>query len=593
MSRPMLFGKYCLLERLSVGGMAEVFRAKPLNSPSTDRFLALKRILPHLAEDEEFIKMFVDEAKLCVHLRHPNIVHIFELGKFQSSSYILMEYIPGQDLLALQKRLRQRRLIMSVAQACYVVMELAKGLDYAHKATDDYGRPLNIIHRDVSPQNVLISYGGQVKLIDFGVAKAAVQSTKTQVGVLKGKFGYMSPEQIRGEAIDQRSDIFAAGTVLWELLTNRRLFTGDNEFEIFQKVRDANVDPPSAKNPQIPPEVDRIVMKALTAHPEQRYSYCADLARDLGQFLTSIEPLYTQRHLSDWMARFFEEEFASEQQKIQEFRRIVTADDVRGIYFGAPGGANPGMAPAQQMGAPQPQEETAEATQIWDVDEAPGDGEDIEAFAANHTVVQAGGFDLDDFLQLSEDDLIEVSDHGANDNATMELARLDPAKLRQSVASTPERRDGARAATLDAGGTNPRIIVSEQDIIDATRKRNLRAGLAFVAVLACVGLLFATIVIYVVGDKGGEEKAPETTPDDKVAVKQAPGTIVVTARPVEEVEVFVDGKLRAESTPFTLDDLEPGEHVIEVRHADYETFSTRVDVRSNGFVPIDAELEKK
>jgi serine/threonine protein kinase len=310
----MLFGKYCLLERLSVGGMAEVFRAKPLNSPSTDRFLALKRILPHLAEDEEFIKMFVDEAKLCVHLRHPNIVHIFELGKFQSSSYILMEYIPGQDLLALQKRLRQRRLIMSVAQACYVVMELAKGLDYAHKATDDYGRPLNIIHRDVSPQNVLISYGGQVKLIDFGVAKAAVQSTKTQVGVLKGKFGYMSPEQIRGEAIDQRSDIFAAGTVLWELLTNRRLFTGDNEFEIFQKVRDANVDPPSAKNPQIPPEVDRIVMKALTAHPEQRYSYCADLARDLGQFLTSIEPLYTQRHLSDWMARFFEEEFASEQQ---------------------------------------------------------------------------------------------------------------------------------------------------------------------------------------------------------------------------------------------------------------------------------------
>lgn len=595
MSRPMLFGKYCLLERLSVGGMAEVFRAKPLNSPSTDRFLALKRILPHLAEDEEFIKMFVDEAKLCVHLRHPNIVHIFELGKFQSSSYILMEYIPGQDLLALQKRLRQRRLIMSVAQACYVVMELAKGLDYAHKATDDYGRPLNIIHRDVSPQNVLISYGGQVKLIDFGVAKAAVQSTKTQVGVLKGKFGYMSPEQIRGEAIDQRSDIFAAGTVLWELLTNRRLFTGDNEFEIFQKVRDADVDPPSAKNPQIPPEVDRIVMKALTAHPEQRYTYCADLARDLGQFLTSIEPLYTQRHLSDWMARFFEEEFSSEQKKIQEFRRIITADDVRGFYFGAPAGAaGPGSAPQAmpQQQQQQPQE-SAEATQIWDVDEAPEDGEDIEAFAANHTVVQAGGFDLDDFLQLSEDDLIEVSDQEQDDNATMELARLDPAKLRQSVASTPERRENVRAATLDQGGTNPRIAVSQQDILDATRKRNLRAGLALVAVLACVGLLFATIVVYVTGDKGGEEQAPEPKPDDKVAVKQAPGTVVVTVRPEEDVEVFVDGKLRAESTPCTLDDLEPGEHLIEVRHEDFETFSTRVDVRSNGFVPIDAELEKK
>ena len=271
-SRPMLFGKYCLLERISVGGMAEVFRAKPLNVPgTTERYLALKRILPHLAEDEEFLKMFIDEAKLCVHLRHPNIVHIYELGRFQSSSYILMEYIPGQDLLALQKRLRKRRLIMSVTQACYIAMELAKGLDYAHKATDDYGRPLGIIHRDISPQNVLINYSGGVKLIDFGVAKADIQSTKTQAGVLKGKFGYMSPEQIRGEgAIDHRSDIFAVGTVLWELLTNRRLFTGDNEFEVFQKVRDARVDPPSTKNPQVPPEVDRIVMRSLTQDPNNR-----------------------------------------------------------------------------------------------------------------------------------------------------------------------------------------------------------------------------------------------------------------------------------------------------------------------------------
>ena len=599
MSRPMLFGKYCLLERLSVGGMAEVFRAKPLNSPSTDRFLALKRILPHLAEDEEFIKMFVDEAKLCVHLRHPNIVHIFELGKFQSSSYILMEYIPGQDLLALQKRLRQRRLIMSVAQACYVVMELAKGLDYAHKATDDYGRPLNIIHRDVSPQNVLVSYGGQVKLIDFGVAKAAVQSTKTQVGVLKGKFGYMSPEQIRGEAIDQRSDIFAAGTVLWELLTNRRLFTGDNEFEIFQKVRDANVDPPSAKNPQIPPEVVRIVMKALTAQPDDRYTYCADLARDLGQFLTSIEPLYTQRHLSEWMARFFEEEFTSEQQKIQEFRRIVTADDVRGLYFGgaAPGAVAPGMQnpagggiapPPQQQ--PQPQE-GGEATQIWDVDEAPQEGEDIEAFAANHTVVQAGGFDIDDFLQLSDDELVDITDEAGGDNQTMELARLDPAKLRQSVASTPERREGVRATRAHAGGTNPHIV-SQQDLIEATRKRNIRAGLAAVAVLACFGLLIATFVVYMVGP-GEDEKAPETSPDEKVVVKQVPGTIVVTARPIEEVGVYIDGKKVSESTPFTIKDLEPGEHQIELRHDDYKTFSKNVEVRSNGFVPIDVELEKK
>ena len=558
MSRPLLFGKYCLLERLSVGGMAEVFRARPINSPDTTRYLALKRILPHLAEDEEFIKMFVDEAKLCVHLRHPNIVHIFELGRFQSSSYILMEFIPGKDLLALQKRLRKRRLIMSVAQACYVCMELCKGLDYAHKATDDYGRPLNIIHRDVSPQNVLINYNGSVKLIDFGVAKAAVQSTKTQVGVLKGKFGYMSPEQIRGEAIDQRSDIFAVGTLLWELLTNRRLFTGDNEFEIFQKVRDAQVDPPSTKNPQVPPEVDRIVMKALSGDPNTRYTWAADVARDLGQFLTSIQPLYTQQHLSDWMARFFEEELAEEQGKVDRFREIRTADDVFAFYQAAP------------TSAEQREYEAAESTQVWDQDVAPTQGEDIEQFAANHTVVQAGGFDLDEFISLQDDDIVELDAPPVSaDRETVELDAVNRAALRHSVAHTK----------LDSGNTNPGLQSPTRVIADATRRRNMRAGLALVAVLACAVLAISTLLLWL----GGGEESQATTV----------GSVLVTGNPASGVQVFIDEQHKGTGLPLKVDALEPGAHVVELRRDGFHTFSTSVQVRPGSFVPVEAELVKK
>ncbi|MEM1347383.1 MAG: serine/threonine-protein kinase [Myxococcota bacterium] len=384
--RPTLFGQYCLLERISVGGMAEVFRARPFHAPDADKYLALKRILPHLAEDEDCLKMFEDEAKLGVHLRHPNVVRVFELGRFQSSPYILMEFISGQDLLALQKRLRREGLIMSVAQACYIVKELAKGLDYAHKAVDDKGQPLHVIHRDVSPQNIFIAYHGAVKLIDFGVAKASVQSTKTRVGVLKGKFGYMSPEQIRGEQIDHRSDIFACGTVLWELLTNRRLFTGESELEVFHKVKEARVERPSQKNVEVPDCVDEIVMKALSPQPPSRYQTCGELVRDLQAFLSSTCPLYTQAHLLQWMRRFFGEELEEVELKVERFRQIRTPEDVRRAVFSGAGVSDPSADGAAEG-----------ATRIWDAEIEPEQDQDLDAFIAQHTVVQAGGFDLEEF----------------------------------------------------------------------------------------------------------------------------------------------------------------------------------------------------
>ncbi len=386
LDRPLLFGKYCLLERISVGGMAEVFRAKPLDAPDPDRYFALKRILPHLAEDLEFIKMFADEARLTVQLRHPNIVHIYELGQFQSSHYIVMEFIAGKDLLAFQKLVRRQQELLDVDMACHIMLEVAKGLDHAHRKSDRDGNPLGIIHRDISPQNVLVSWDGRVRVIDFGIAKAASQSTKTQAGVLKGKFGYLSPEQVRAKPIDRRSDIFAMGTLFWELLTNQRLFNASNQYETLTLIGEPDVKPPSTVNGAISAEVDAIAMKALQADPEDRFQWASEFGDALQSYLMSQKPPYHRSQLTTWLRSAFEEEFEEEKEKRKRFREINSADDVRALFDESHG-----------KGGEDEDEGVEDATQIWDVDEAPDSDVDLDAFVSNHTVVQAGGLELSDY----------------------------------------------------------------------------------------------------------------------------------------------------------------------------------------------------
>jgi hypothetical protein len=600
-NQPTIFGNYLLLERVSVGGMAEVFRARPQGAPDADRYLALKRILPHLAEDDEFIKMFVDEAKLCVHLRNPNIVHIFELGQVNDAYYILMEYISGQDLLALQKRLRRERLIMSVAQACYIIMELAKGLDYAHKSRDEHGRPLRIIHRDISPQNVLVTYSGSVKLIDFGVAKAAVQSTRTQVGVLKGKFGYMSPEQIRGESIDHRSDIFSVGVVLWELLTNRRLFHGDNEFEIFQKVRDAQVEPPSLRNPQIPAEVDRIVMRALSADPNTRYQWCEELAADLDRFLNGLKPVYGQRHMSEWMGRFFSEELIEERQKRESFKAFRTAQDVQQQ-----------LQQAGRLPAPDGEEVLGEATRVWSGDAASlrRSGE-LAAVAqqgfeeaGGHTVVAAGGFSLDEFLSLQDGDLLELDDadlidedDGVDDTPPDAFEPLDLSELVElaggpSAAEAPasrtlERLEDSFAAHALRTITQPRAAAPPSSSAPVRIKgpppSPARKAGAAVAVVLFVGLLAGVIVM------ATREPAAPAAPVAEPAA--ALGSLVIAVTPSDGLEIMVDGVKRGEEAPVSVKELEAGPHMVVIRREGYVAVERLVEVPAGGFVPLEIALE--
>ena len=319
---PRLFGKYYLLELINVGGMAEVFKAKMFGVEGFEKIVAIKRILPEVAEDADFIKMFIDEAKIAVKLQHPNVVQIFELGKIDGSYFIAMELINGKDIKTIRKRLKRVDLLMPVEQSAYIISQVCEGLDYAHRKTDEKMNPLNIVHRDISPQNMIVSYEGTVKLIDFGIAKAKSKSTKTQVGMLKGKFSYMSPEQVSGQPIDRRSDIFSLGVVFFEMLTGKRLFLGKNDVETLEKIRKAEVLPPSVFNSAVPPELDRIVMKALAKDREERYQWASEFAEDLKKFSYSSGKIFTRQDMMNFMSEFFADELEEETAKLEEYQKI-------------------------------------------------------------------------------------------------------------------------------------------------------------------------------------------------------------------------------------------------------------------------------
>src|SRR5256885_1638865 len=297
--QPIPFGKYLLLDRINIGGMAEVWRGKTFGAGGFERLVAIKRILPNIAEDEEFISMFIDEAKITVQLNHANIAQVYELNHISNSYFIAMEYIPGKDMRAIFDRCRKKGEPAPIPLTCYVVGKCCEGLDYAHRKNVN-GRDMNIVHRDVSPQNVLISYEGEVKVIDFGIAKAIGKATKTQAGILKGKFGYMSPEQIRGLPLDRRSDVFALGVCLYEMLTGERLFIGDSDFSVLEKVRKAEVLPPSTYNRRIPEVLEKIVLKALAKEVEDRYQYASEVGDDLQRFLTS-DSIFSRKDLMQYM----------------------------------------------------------------------------------------------------------------------------------------------------------------------------------------------------------------------------------------------------------------------------------------------------
>ena len=290
-SGPDRFGQYELLERIASGGMAELFRARRTGVEGFQKIVAIKKILPHIADNDEFITMFADEAKVAAQLNHPNIVHIYDLGKIEAGGYfIAMEYVEGMDLRTILRSGRELDRPIPVALAVYVASKVASALDYAHRRRDARGEEMRIVHRDVSPQNILISYEGEIKLCDFGIAKADRKVSQTESGSLKGKLQYMSPEQAWGKSIDHRSDLFSLGCVLHEMLTGERLFRGDSDLTVLELVRKAEVKPPSEWNADVPAALDDVVAKALAREPDDRYATGSEMLRDLESVLYSYTP---------------------------------------------------------------------------------------------------------------------------------------------------------------------------------------------------------------------------------------------------------------------------------------------------------------
>jgi serine/threonine protein kinase len=302
LSEPIQFGKYTLFERIGRGGMADVYKGRVSGPQGFERVFVVKRILPHLSDDPTFIKMFVEEAKLSARLAHPNIVQIFELGAVEGEYFISMEYIRGHDLAETMRAIWKTMGPPRPELVAYIGREACRALSYAHSLADERGRALGMIHRDVSPSNIMISYEGAVKLLDFGIAKALGEAQdQTKSGTMKGKYAYMAPEQTEGDDVDHRIDIFSCGIVLHEVLTGRRLFKGTNDVLTIERVRRCEVPPPSQQNPMVPPELDAIVLKALARDRDARFATAADMADALDDVVHSarFQPTHLAQLLHD------------------------------------------------------------------------------------------------------------------------------------------------------------------------------------------------------------------------------------------------------------------------------------------------------
>ncbi len=301
-------GRYRLFDRLAVGGMAELFLGFTQSMHGFEKMVVLKRILPQFAENPDFVRMFLDEARLAATLDHPNIAHVYDIGEHDGSYFFSMEYVHGQSLLRVMRAVTKARRPLPLEHSLNVIIGTCSGLHYAHEKVGLDGTPLGIVHRDVSPPNLILTYDGTVKVVDFGIAKAATAKSNTAVGTLKGKIPYMAPEQCRSEPLDRRSDIFSIGIILYELTVGRRLFQAETEIAIIQTITSGGFPPPTSVHPSYPGELEAIVMRALQLNPDARYSTARDLQIDLEEFAREYKLSISSARLASFMEELFDED---------------------------------------------------------------------------------------------------------------------------------------------------------------------------------------------------------------------------------------------------------------------------------------------
>lgn len=320
------FGRYFLLDLIAQGGMAEIYRARLASKEGAGRLLVIKRIQAGFGGNNEFLQMFKSETKTTMGFNHANVVQLYDFGEENNQPFIAMELVDGKNLRQFLSRFNEMKQSFPVELAAHIIEQSALGLHYAHTFKDKIsGEPMNIVHRDISPQNILISYEGNVKVIDFGIAKAASNSESTRAGVIKGKPSYLSPEQISGDLLDGRTDLFALGAVFWELLAGKKLFSGESDLAVLKLIESCTttVRPPSEVNPNVPKELDEIVMKLLQKNPDRRYQNGEELARALRRFLVTYAPDFSPSDISHVAKEIFNKEIVEDRKKIQRLNDRV------------------------------------------------------------------------------------------------------------------------------------------------------------------------------------------------------------------------------------------------------------------------------
>ena len=369
---PARLGPYRLGRRLAAGGMAEVFAATREGAAGFEKQVALKRILPHLVDDPELVEMFLDEARLASKLTHANVAQVFDFGEADGSFFIVMEWIRGKDLRRVMRAAAEAGVAVTPVQAALVGQGVARALACAHGLEDDHGRPLGLVHRDVSPQNVLVSFDGEVKLTDFGIAKIATGRSRTAVGVIKGKCAYMSPEQARGEALDGRTDLFALGVVLWELLAGQPLFTGRSDPEILRAVERFEAPPLRSVRPEVPADLEAVVVRALGKDPAGRFATAGRMAAALGDVVLAHAGSSEALDLGALMRRLFPEEAAGRRPGTGRLPRPGAGD----AAAAGDGGPGDGVRPPRSVPTPpEPGDTRAEGLRANEVPASPRSSE--------------------------------------------------------------------------------------------------------------------------------------------------------------------------------------------------------------------------
>ncbi len=322
---PRRFGKYTLIRKLAIGGMAEIFLALQRSMAGFEKLIVVKRVLPHLAKDAAFIELLLSEARIAATLNHPNVAHIYDVGEVDGQFYIAMEHIHGEDLRSIVRQMKHAGVkAFPLEHAIAIALGCCAGLAFAHERKDLAGEPMNIVHRDVSPQNILVTFTGDVKLVDFGIAKAGHSSMEdTSSGQLKGKVPYMSPEQAQGLALDGRSDVFSLGIMLFELCTGKRLFRGGNEMETLRMIVEGEYPRPRTLNPNLHPRLEEIILRSLEKDTAKRYQGARDMQSDLEDFVREQQLKVSPLSLASWMQTLFEDKLAQQRQLLQDGRQLA------------------------------------------------------------------------------------------------------------------------------------------------------------------------------------------------------------------------------------------------------------------------------